>query len=290
MTSRWDEFHQYALDEAGEWIHARDAKKSEKYYCDCPDRHILKLVGPSGRACKRSFKHYFAHYGTSTCTSGGESMIHRLAKHKLRELVSTLTFVMERCPGCKRPKRFRASGHTISLEVRSEDGLWRYDCLLKDARGTPVFALEVAHTHFSSLSKLNAIRSHMGFAEFNAKHILEATDGSLENLDPVQNVLCFECKSKGKSVNIAVQPAVSSNSGQVQIYVQETPYGQGKQRQTEPARDDQLMSNRQDHERLRRAAIAKEREIRSFLRKVADRFGNDNKKQLKLLSFMTKSS
>ena len=188
--------HQYALDANGIWVYARDGFKGVPYYCDCPERHPLKLVPPSGLDGKRPFSDYFAHYGGSNCMSGGESMKHRLAKHKLRELAANLSFTMERCKNCGWTKEFHSDGHTVRIEVQSTDKCWRYDTLLSDKYNTPVFALEVRNTHASSQDKIDSTRRSIGFAEFMVDDVLRSTDGHLHNVEVVSHKGCNNCKKQ----------------------------------------------------------------------------------------------
>ena len=106
--------HQYALDVSGEWVDATRTEyvKHSRFFCDCPARHRMKLVKPSGSFGKRRFCDYVAHSvkriklndGTSTplptCASGGESELHRKAKHVLREMVGGYSFATFRCSQC----------------------------------------------------------------------------------------------------------------------------------------------------------------------------------------------
>ena len=188
------ERHQYAFDANGIRVHARDGLKGVPYYCDCPERHPLKLVPPSGLGGKRSFSDYFAHYGGSSCMSGGESMKHKLAKHKLCELAANLSFALERCKHCGWTRYFKSDGHTVQIEVQSTDKCLRYDGLLHDKHGTPVIALEVRHTHASSRDKIDSTRSSLGFAEFMVDDVLSSTDGRLHNVEAVLHPVCDNCR------------------------------------------------------------------------------------------------
>jgi hypothetical protein len=75
---------QYALDWKGRWKNAVETPRERgvTYTCDCPDRHIMKLVKPLGLG-KREFRDYFAHISTHntdgsgemSCRGGGESEV-----------------------------------------------------------------------------------------------------------------------------------------------------------------------------------------------------------------------
>jgi hypothetical protein len=201
--AREEEEHQYALTADGRLVYAPTEPRDSttKYFCDCPERHPLKLVAPSGRVDKRGFTAYFAHLGESSCTPGGESMKHRAAKFKLREIAPILSFTAGRCSMCNWVDEFQSDGHSVRLEVRSEDKQFIYDCLLVDALGTPVFALEVYNTHKSSQRKIDTTRLKLGFAEFSADDILQQTDGRLENLEVGNCLDCPMCKERADKQN-----------------------------------------------------------------------------------------
>jgi len=125
-------------------------------------------------------------------------MKHRLAKHRIRELASTLSFAINECRQCGFTKNFQSNGHTVQLEVRSYDKRWRYDSVLFDQLGTAVCALEIVNTHYSSQEKIDSTRSSncqdMGFAEFMADDVLEAMDGRLHNIRTMEYIDCPRCK------------------------------------------------------------------------------------------------
>ena len=170
--------HQFALDRAGRWVNAKQTPYSDdgEYRCDCPDRHRLKLVKPSGRPGKRPFEDYFAHVGLDprescaggVCRGGGESAVHRRAKQALRESAGRYDFVVWRCQRCPAEGVADSAGAEVGIEVRSEDGRWRYDCLMRRPCGVPV-ALEVFHTHATGVAKCEAVRAlGLEMAEFDA--------------------------------------------------------------------------------------------------------------------------
>ena len=190
------EKHQYAMDADGNWVHAIDGRKGVAYFCDCPERHPLKLVPPSGLEGKRPFSDYFAHYGGSICMHGGESMKHRLAKHRLRELAPRLTFTVQRCRLCGCSRDFQSDGHTVQLEVRSKDKRWQYDTVLFNRAMAAVCALEVVNTHYSSQEKIDSTRLDIGFAEFMVDDVLKSTDGLLDNIRTLDYPNCPRCQER----------------------------------------------------------------------------------------------
>jgi len=209
----WTQEHQYALNIQNQWVDARKIPFvcGATYFCDCPIRHRLKHVKPKDRM------HYFAHINPAPkntkkrkrevensyvqCGSGGESIEHRLAKHKLREHVNSLSFVLEKCTSCTREVIIHFYDCTIQLEMRSMNERWRYDCMVYDNEGGRLCALEIAHTHFSGEIKIQDTFKMEGIliAEFLAKDVL-AWDG-LVSSPRLQNLLmekkeCFHCAWK----------------------------------------------------------------------------------------------
>lgn len=176
------ECHQYALDAQNQWVNATRIPFNQMvtYFCECPERHKLKHVKPSGRANKRQFTAYFAHItngkrkrDTILCGKGGESLQHRHAKHRLREYVNCLSFATTRCKRCRGEDVFSCQGCSIRLELRSDDGLWRYDCVLFDSSGAKRFALEVVYTHFTGQAKADSTRqAGLGIAEFTVADVM----------------------------------------------------------------------------------------------------------------------
>ena len=195
----------FALDALGRWVDAVTTKQRRgvSFTCDCPGKHKMKLVKPVGVGT-RTFRPYFSrvsNHSTSalqilTCRGGGESADHRNAKHLLKALQGRFRFAVRRCRGCRKQTVETCERGTIEVELVSKDGLWRYDCMLcVDA--TPVMALEVASTHFSSTNKINSTRAHgVGLAEFRVEDVLaleETNGGWLENLR-VEMFVCGQCR------------------------------------------------------------------------------------------------
>ncbi len=206
--------HQYALNMRGEWVNAKMTKyrKHSVFFCDCPAKHKMKLVKPSGRLGKRVFCDYFAHISKSSrrdngqssvshCSSGGESLLHRMAKQRLREMVGRYYFAVFRCTECEEEECVNTKGCDVNIEVRSSDGKWRYDCLLSRGK-VPIAALEVVHTHSTGHEKVSAVLSSgLEIAEFRADDIMEQlVDGSkgIVEIDNVQmrRSRCQECLMK----------------------------------------------------------------------------------------------
>lgn len=208
MSSTPERDHQYAFDVNGRWVNAKQTKyeKYQVFFCDCPNKHRMKLVKPSGLCGKRAFCDYFAHIGsgkkkqkteqTMSCMNGGESLQHRLAKHKLRELVGSYYFAVFRCRQCLSETIVDSVNCSVSIEVVSKDKRWRYDCFLS-CEGLPVAALEVVHMHLTSVSKAQSTReSGLEIAEFRVSDVLGMQNDSrtkLENLK-VKIGRCQQCE------------------------------------------------------------------------------------------------
>jgi len=201
--------HQYALDSSGKWINAAKTayKAGVVYFCDCPDRHRMKLVKSSGRDDRRHFSDYFAHVTPKhklngkviSCRPCGESALHRIAKQKLREMQGKYTFAVEECPECHKKVLEDCSGGQIRIEVSSSNGRWRYDCMLfRDEK--PAMALEILHTHATSREKIENTRaSGLLLAEFRADEVNNMTEGGqLCNLQTVfrQCKICRDLEVK----------------------------------------------------------------------------------------------
>jgi len=211
--------HQYALDVHGNWVNAKQTKYSRlsAYFCDCPERHKLKLVKPSGKAGKRPFCDYFAHIGQyqrrkneqdtkrqkldhDPCIRhAGESTIHRLAKHRLREMQGFFHFVLQECYACKAALIIEnCRNGKINIEVKSVDGKWRYDCVFIESNSERKVALEIVHKHATTDQKVNATREQAGWeiAEFEASEVMARlnaeSDTKLKNLI-VRTTLCQHC-------------------------------------------------------------------------------------------------
>ena len=201
MSSHQDKKHQYAQNQDGRWVSATKSiyTHGTVYYCDCPEKHKMKLVKPSGNTEKRAFTDYFAHIKRShtgdaiTCMPCGESVEHRLAKHKLREMQGLFSFVTKKCPSCKHEVLEDCLDGQICIEVASHDGNWRYDCML--SRGDKhVLALEIWHTHATTVDKINSTRARgIGLAEFKASEVLSMCEGARLSNTQVMSVKCCAC-------------------------------------------------------------------------------------------------
>lgn len=194
---------QYARDSEGTWVNAKTecSKRKREYFCECPEKHRLMLVKPSGLPEIRPIRDHFRHFpdktGTKpTCRSCGESREHILAKHMLREKYGQYTFKTWSCKKCKKADVWKppADGQ-VKIEVTSTDRLWRYDCMVvEDNR--PVFALEVYHTHMTSAEKVDMTRNDgLGIAEFSADEILNMKDGECLTNFLCQTIECQDCRN-----------------------------------------------------------------------------------------------
>ena len=136
--------HQFAFNIQGEWVDAKQTMymENQTFLCECPNKHKMKLVKPSGLCGKRPFCDYFAHVQTSSkkqkndeskpsCIPSSESLEHRTAKQRLREMVGSYFFSTFHCQKCSTERIVDTAGCSVSIEVVSDDKRWRYDCLLK---------------------------------------------------------------------------------------------------------------------------------------------------------------
>jgi hypothetical protein len=198
--------HQYAIDVQGNWVNATQTayKPYQVFWCECPERHKLKLVKPSGLSGKRSFCDYFAHVSSPDkqlvtepiCRAGGESLEHRMAKHKLREMAGSYFFATSHCQCCHSEVLVDSAGGSVKLEVVSADKLWRYDCLLKNKNME--VALEVVYKHLTGSVKVDSTRkSGMEIAEFRTCDVLEMHGRTkLDNIK-MRVEMCHNCSVLG---------------------------------------------------------------------------------------------
>lgn len=197
----------YARNQQGQWVKASDVEQDTEalFFCDCPAMHKMKLVKPSGLPEKRTFKDYFAHVSCGhkrtsdgeliiSCCSGGESLEHKHAKHRLREMVGQFSFVVEKCRSCQLELVEDGRDARILVEIRSDDRKWRYDCVLvRD--DVKVAALEIYHMHATTQDKVLATRQDgLHIAEFRAEDVNAMVPGTrLINLR-TRRFLCHGCQ------------------------------------------------------------------------------------------------
>ena len=162
----------------------------------------MKLVKPSGLSGKRSFCDYFAHVSDKQtinepiCSVGGESLEHRMAKHKLREMAGSYFFATSHCQCCHSEMIVDSAGGSVKLEVVSDDKLWRYDCLLKIENME--VALEVVYKHLTGNVKVDSTRkSGIEIAEFRACDVIEMQGRTkLDNIK-MRIEMCHNCSVLG---------------------------------------------------------------------------------------------
>ena len=211
--------HRFAFSMQGDWVDAKQTPymENQTFICECPRKHKMKLVKPSGLSGKRPFCDYFAHVQSSckrlkkeeakpSCDPSSESLEHRLAKQRLREMVGSYFFTVFRCQICSHERNIDTVGCSVLIEVVSDDRLWRYDCLLK--RGNQaVAALEVFHTHLTGSEKTQSVRlSGLEIAEFRSQDVLrlhKECRTKLENLK-MQTGMCKKCLRKATCEGIRV--------------------------------------------------------------------------------------
>ena len=258
----------YALDASTcSWVHASKSTRDGSYTCDCPDHHPVCLKLPSGRENVEYRTPHFSHLPKSNteCRGGGESAEHKAAKHHLREMKGQYSFVVERCPECKDEVWETCSDGTVSVEVRSADGRWWYDCVYK--ADDYEIALEVFHTHATTQEKIDATRrSGMQLAEFHADEVNDMVPGAkLTNLQTVTRV-CGEWCEDRRRMRLEKQRAEAARREEI---VRQQREAEEKQRCEEARRMEEERLQREEAKRIqdekwriedaRRAQIAKER-------------------------------
>jgi len=126
-------------------------------------------------------------------------MQHRIAKHMLRELVNTVSFAESQCPNCYCRVLLNLENCTIRLEMKSDDGLWRYDCMAYNEDGVKFYALEVVNTHYSGQKKVESTRQDgLGIAEFLVSDVMQLGRDHRTILNNLltETKLCHSCNMK----------------------------------------------------------------------------------------------
>lgn len=164
----------YARDARGKFVHIKDARAGEPYFClECGNEMIPRLGEINA--------HHFAH--KVECSCNGESYLHRVAKERFKVIYDrSASFILEyrlpvRCPYQKdtkscvfADKKCNSSETTTRqldlktvfdeclIEAPVNDGQFYADILLRDSSGRTGKSLliEFYHTHKCDLAKINS--------------------------------------------------------------------------------------------------------------------------------------
>ena len=195
----------YAYDSAGFIVDANSVNyASGQFFCLCPERHRMHLSKPSGIEGKRPFASYFAHNGSESAegTCGmhcGESAEHKEAKEKLKQWVGRYSVLLSECSQCSCVLKTLEVVGRIELEVRNENGRWRYDCCLFQEDNL-IAILEVVKSSKCKLEKVHdAISNGVTIVEIPVQEVLEMQEGAiLSNTLANTSASCSQCTPAAK--------------------------------------------------------------------------------------------
>lgn len=156
------------LSTDGKTISAREAKRRHL------EKGLLRCLDPECETCvfprvgdKR--KPHFVHYSASDerrCKRGvphGETIEHLTAKHFVADTNAACTFFDHRCYSCRAMHAVpntRALATSVEHRVQTGSGRFRVaDVMLLRGDGTPVYAIEIRHTHAVEPEKTSELRS-----------------------------------------------------------------------------------------------------------------------------------
>lgn len=145
---------------------------------------------------------FFAHKSDSKtrgCNGGGpETQEHLRCKYYLRKYIGHYDFCVQRCPNykqCKYSMGFVTKPTDlveIEKTMRVDSKQYRYD-LLVSRRGKPVVAMEILHTHVSSIAKIEDTRRHgVALVEIKTSDILQRVE------------MLYEAKARGSNETVSL--------------------------------------------------------------------------------------
>lgn len=140
----------WALNANGKIISIENATKGEEYRCPVckePMSYCKKGIGPHAKI------DHFRHKVKTNCEGGGESLIHKMAKEKIYDILRCFIDkqldlpIVWTCPDCHRD--IEANLLKRAKDVRMEHDLdeARPDIDLLDENGKPIVAIEIVFTH-----------------------------------------------------------------------------------------------------------------------------------------------
>ena len=155
----------------------RKRRYTEAFFCHtCSEPHPVTFVHQTHPKFyyRGTFRHKRQCQGGGI-GGGGESVEHMTAKYLLQKHVGMYCFHLTQCVDCRCGPLQRTQNAEVAVEFRVKANGHRYacDCMLL-RNGQPVIAMEVLHTHETTVQKEEDIRKqNIELVEFTADEILE---------------------------------------------------------------------------------------------------------------------
>ncbi len=172
----------FALDAQGQVTDPAKASATQPYTCLwCHDR--VHPVRAYRRRTGQTWRAHFSHAPHSTCAATGEGILHRAAKHLLRQrLLQHRAFGLHLlCLDCGREEVLDYQlrpGWQVNLEVPL--GIFRGDVVIQDPEGRPAFAFEIRVTHEVGEEKARGLNCRWAEVDADVPALLKGEGGALE--------------------------------------------------------------------------------------------------------------
>ena len=259
----------------------RKRRYTEAFFCHtCSEPHPVTFVHQTHPKFyyRGTFRHKRQCQG-SGIGGGGESVEHMTAKYLLQKHVGMYCFHLTQCVDCRCGPLQRTQNAEVAVEFRVNANGHRYacDCMLL-RNGQPVIAMEVLHTHETTVQKEEDIRKqNIELVEFTADEILEKFEDIhdkkkeiyLNNLR-VSTYLCGRCKENRERRERARQQALRDEEDRRERARQQAL--KDEQDRLERARQQALRDEQDRLEREKKQALKDEENRRKQDREHARRY------------------
>ena len=285
LPNMFDTGHRFAIcnsqivdaDEMGR-LPASELRKrryTEAFFCHtCSEPHPVTFVHQTHPKFyyRGTFRHKRQCQGGGI-GGGGESVEHMTAKYLLQKHVGMYCFHLTQCVDCRCGPLERTQNSEVAVEFRVKANGHRYacDCMLL-RNGQPEIAMEVLHTHETTVQKEEDIRKqNIELVEFTADEILEKFEDIhdkkreiyLNNLR-VSTYLCGQCKENRERRERARQQALKDEQDRLERARQQAL--RDEQYRLERARQQALRDEQDRLERARQQALRDEQDRREQVR------------------------
>ena len=249
----------------------RKRRYTEAFFCHtCSEPHPVTFVHQTHPKFyyRGTFRHKRQCQGGGI-GGGGESVEHMTAKYLLQKHVGMYCFHLTQCVDCRCGPLQRTQNAEVAVEFRVNANGHRYacDCMLL-RNGQPVIAMEVLHTHETTVQKEEDIRKqNIELVEFTADEILNKFKNIhdrkkeiyLNNLR-VSTYLCGRCKENREHRERARQQALRDEEDRRERARQQAL--KDEQDRLERARQQALKDEQDRLERERKQALKDEQNRR----------------------------